>query len=52
MFFFSLFEMVALHEDLPSEVRLVADMKRQGTFDELRKLYLTILEENVMFKSE
>lgn len=44
--------MVALHEDQPSEQRLVNDMKREGTFDELRKTYLNILEENTTFKSK
>ena len=42
--------MVALHEDTPSEHRLVNDMKREGTFDELRKTYFSILTEDKSFQ--
>jgi len=44
--------MVALHEDLPSEHQMVSDMKRGGTFDELRTTYRNIIEQNTAFKSK
>ena len=45
--------MVTLPEsEMPSEVQLVKDMKGDGTFDELRKKYMEILDATPEFKGE